>query len=368
MKTINRMERISSALFLAFSLTLVQCAFSQISITREDMPDVGDTIRLSSTVSTGGIEYSLTGENFFWDFSSLVPVNQQVDTFVSVSSTPFIYRLVFTSSVATIARPEPDVDFIPDYSVTDVYTYFKEIDEGFQEAGVAFTLSGLPLPVKYDEPDVLYRFPMSYGNVDSCQSSVEREFPDLFYFSMDRKRKNTVDGWGTLVTPLGSFDVLRVRSEVNETDSLYVDSLNTGYRIPRNYIQYKWLGNGYGMPLLQVDEEGLLLTVSYIDSVRVITSTPEQSAVPGKVSIYPNPATTEINIEWEYPGSGKISVTILTLDGREISRIERILPYPGLIRETVPLEKLKMVSGIYMLCVSVDGVPVVIEKFVYQRP
>ena len=368
MKTVNCPNCISSMLLLIFSLTFVHCVCSQITITREDMPDVGDTIRLSSTITTGGIDYSLTGENFLWDFSSLVPVSQQVDTFVSVSSTPFIYRLVFTSSVATIARPEPDVDFIPDYSVTDVFTYFKESDDGFQEAGVALTLSGIPLPVKYDEPDVLYRFPMSYGDVDSCQSSVEREFPDLFYFSMDRKRKNTVDGWGTLVTPFGSFDVLRVRSEVDETDSLYVDSLNTGYRIPRNYIQYKWLGNGRGVPLLQVDEEGLLLTVSYIDSMRVITSTPEQHTLPPQVRIYPNPATTEINIEWEYPGSGKSSVAILTLDGREICRIERTLSGPGLIRETIPLKELKMVSGIHVLSMSVNGAPVVIEKFVYQRP
>ncbi len=368
MKTVNCTERISSVLLLVFSLTIVQCVCAQITITREDMPDVGDTIRLSSTITTGGIDYSLTGENLLWDFSSLVPVTQQVDTFVSVSSTPFIYRLVFTSSIATIARPEPDVDFIPDYSVTDVFTYFKESEDGFQEAGVALTLSGLPLPVKYDEPDVLYRFPMSYGNVDSCQSSVEREFPDLFYFSMDRKRKNTVDGWGTLVTPFGSFDVLRVRSEVNETDSLYVDSLNTGYRIPRNYIQYKWLGNGHSVPLLQIDEEGLQLTVSYIDSIRIITSMPEQHTLPGQVRIYPNPATTAITIEWENPGSGAVSVAILTLDGREIWRTERMFSNPCMIRETLPLEDLNITAGIYVLSVSVNGAPVVIEKFVYYHP
>lgn len=368
MKKANCPDRKFTLLLLILSLTYIPSVFSQITITREDMPDVGDTIRLSSTITAGGIDYSLTGEDFIWDFSTLVPVTQQVDTFVSVSSTPFIYRLIFTSSVATIARSEPNVDLIPDYSVTDAFTYFKETDDQFHEAGVAFTLSGIPLPVKYDEPDVLYRFPMSYGNVDSCESSVELEFPDLFYFSMDKKRKNTVDGWGMLVTPFGSFDVLRVRSEVNETDSIYIDSLNMGYRIPRNYIQYRWLGNGHGVPLLQVDEEGLLLTVSYIDSLRIITSTPEHPALQEQVKIYPNPASTDINLEWENPGSGKTSVKIIALDGREIYRDERLPSRPGLIKERVPLKGLNLVSGIYVLSVSVNGAPPVIKKFVYQRP
>jgi hypothetical protein len=364
----NFPDRGFSVFLLVLSLTFISPVFSQITLTREDMPDAGDTIRLSTTITTGGIDYSLTGEDFLWDFSTLVPVTQQIDTFVSVSSTPFLYRLIFTSSVATIARPEPDVDFISDYPVTDVFTYFKETDDEFHDAGVAFTLAGIPLPVKYDEPDVLCRFPMSYGNVDSCESSVELEFPDLFYFSMDRKRKNTVDGWGTVVTPFGSFDVLRVRSEVNEDDSLFIDSLNMGYRIPRNYIQYKWIGNGHGVPLLQVDEEGLLLTVSYIDSMRIITSTPEQPTFLQQVKIYPNPATTEINLEWVNPHAGKTSVRLITLDGREIYRIERLPSGPDPILETVPLNGLNMVSGIYVLSVSVDGAPQVIQKFVYQRP
>lgn len=365
-RTTNHEMKLTAALIIAF-LACWHAAFSQIIITREDMPDVGDTIRLSSTITTGDIDYSLTGEDYLWDFSTLVPVTQQIDTFVSVSSTPFIYRLIFTSSVATIARSEPDVDFIPDYPVTDVFTYFKETDNEFHEAGVALTLSGIPLPVKYDEPDVLYKFPMVYGNIDSCESSVELQFPDLFYFSMDKKRKNTVDGWGTLLTPYGSFPVLRVKSEVTEIDSVYIDSLNTGYRIPRNYLQYKWLGADHGLPLLQVDEEGLVLTVNYIDSLRIITSVEEASAWQENLRIYPNPANAALTLEWNHPGSGKVSVWICTLDGREVFRTERYLTGTGLHREIVPLEGMSLAPGVYILCAAIDGAPPATQKFVYRH-
>jgi hypothetical protein len=332
------------------------------------MPDVGDTVRLSSTITTGGIDYSLTGEDYLWDFSTLVPVTQQIDTFVSVSSTPFIYRLVFTSSVATIARPEPDVDFIPDYSVTDVFTYFKETDDEFHEAGVAFTLSGIPLPVKYDEPDILYRFPMSYGNIDSCESSVELEFPDIFYFSMDKKRKNTVDGWGTLVTPNGSYSTLRIKSEVNETDSLYIDSLNTGYKIPRSYIQYKWFGDGFGLPLLQIDEEGLLLTVTYIDSLRILTSVMEPPVTSDNIRIYPNPSSSVITVEWKSPDKTDATVIICTSEGRELYRKQQQCSGPGITKETIPLEGMNLTSGTYLICLLFNDNFPVIRKFVYQQP
>ncbi len=356
----------STFLLLAFLWASVPVVNSQITVSRDDMPDVGDTIRLSSTISTGTIDYSLTGENYDWDFTSLVPVTQQIDTFVSVSSTPFLYRLVFTSAVASIARPEPDVDFVPEYSVTDVFTYFKESDEQFHEAGVAFTLSGLPLPVKYDEPDVLYTFPMNFGGTDSCHASVELEFPDLFYFSMDRTRRNTVDGWGTLSTPFGMFDVLRLKSEVVERDSLYVDSLNMGYTIPRKYVQYKWIGNDFGLPLLQVDEEGLVLTVTYIDSLRLITSLPDVHVPAVQIRIYPNPARETITLEWENEKTGKAIIKIMDATGQDVFHCEMHLAQPGLVRHAISLEGLNMKNGLYFISLTVNDDPPVIDKFIHR--
>ncbi len=368
MKIPNFLKGKSSGILFTLLVVNAMPVYSQITITADGMPDVGDTIRLSTTISAGDINYSLTGENYLWDFSTLVPVDQQVDTFVSVASTPFIYRLVFTYSVATIARPEPDVDYIPGYEVTNVFTYFKETEDEFREAGVAFTLSGIPLPVKYDEPDVLYTFPMNFGNIDSCESSVELEFPDLFYFSMVKTRKNTVDGWGTLVTPFGSFDALRLKSEVNEVDSIYIDSLNMGYQIPRNYIQYKWMGNDHGVPLLQIDEEGLLLTVSYIDSLRILTSVNEPSAVSEQVRIFPNPASNLIHVEWEKPIAGKTFLRLCNTAGQELYGKELQPGEPGVIKETISLERLNMTSGSYFIYLISEGYPPVIKKLIYQQP
>jgi len=71
--------------------------FAQITIDNGDMPSNGDTIRTSTSFDIGSYDYTTTGPNFSWDFSSLISFNQQVDTFVSIQETPWIYQAVFFS-------------------------------------------------------------------------------------------------------------------------------------------------------------------------------------------------------------------------------------------------------------------------------
>ena len=69
-----------------------QCPiYGQITITDNDMPEIGDTIRTSLAIDLTGFNYEETGQDFTWDFSGLMPLFQQVDTFVSVTSTPILY-------------------------------------------------------------------------------------------------------------------------------------------------------------------------------------------------------------------------------------------------------------------------------------
>ena len=80
----------------ALSLAFV-CSHAQISITNADMPMVDDTFRLSTAFDAQGLDPALTGANYSWDFSTLVPSAQRIDTFFSVASTPFAYQLFFNN-------------------------------------------------------------------------------------------------------------------------------------------------------------------------------------------------------------------------------------------------------------------------------
>lgn len=282
------------------------CGSSQIVIDKSDMPNVNDTIRLSASLTITG-DYTITGADHNWDFSDITPVSQQVDTFVSVLSTPLLYQVVFLYPfVSTIASPGIESDQLPGFQITDVFTYYKEANSYFNEVGIAVTINGLPVPLKYDDPDRHYSFPLAYGDTDSSYSSYEAQVAGLGYLGGWKVRKTQVDGWGQLTSPYGTFDVLRLKTDIYKYDSVFIDSLGFGFPYYQEFTEYTWLGKDFGLPLFKVSEQGASPSISYIDSARSISG---QSANPvyvrGKVFLqgaYVEPEmTTTLNDNGQLP-------------------------------------------------------------------
>ena len=246
-----------------FQLTV----FCQPVITKNDMPAAGDTIRYRSTMFAAGLNYQQTGLNFTWDFSSLNGNTMGADTFVAMNTTPLMYQLAFLlgSNNANLASPQTDLTFIPGFAMTDIYNFYKNTTASYNMAGMGVKITGLPIPIKYNAPDVIYRFPITVGSQDSCQVSFSQGVPGLGYLDIRKKRHNYVDGWGTLILPTGTFQTVRVKSVITETDSLQIDTLGVGFAIPRNSTEYKWLTNGKGLPVLQVVNSGFTTTWQWLD-------------------------------------------------------------------------------------------------------
>ena len=243
-----------NTLFVLVLLFAAFCSPAQISIQSSDMPQVGDTIRQSSTVELGTINYLEAGAGVNWDFSNLIPFTQKVDTFVSFSSTPWLYQLMFFGS-ANLAQPLLEFDQFPGFEVSDAYNYYNNTNSSYSLAGNAATLNGIPLPNKFNNPDKIYHFPLAYGNADSSYSTYSFDVPGIGYLGGWKNRVNHADGWGTLSTPYGTFDVLRVKSDIVQYDSMYLDSLGFGFPTVREFTEYKWLGSGMGLPLVTVTDD-----------------------------------------------------------------------------------------------------------------
>ncbi len=232
------------------------------------MPSAGDTFRLSISMQVPA-GFASAAMDTTWDFSGLEALSQRVDTFVSVTSTPPLYWIVFIPNVvANLAMPGNAV-VIPGLPVTDQYTYYMNSSSAFAEAGYAFTAAGLPFAARYNNPDRIYQFPCSAGTAWSSQSALEFTIPYTVYYSSLRNRLTTVDGWGMLLTPFGQFQTLRIKSIVAQRDSIFIDSLGAGFPIIREYVEYKWIGKDAGVPLLQINQEGMMTTAIYRDSVRM---------------------------------------------------------------------------------------------------
>ncbi len=340
---------------ISLMLVLPVWLLSQVVINQDDMPNAGDTIRQSNTINLNGIDYASTGNNYTWDFTSLFPLTQTVDTFVSVSQTPFVYQLFFILS-ANLAQPGFEFNQFSGFQVTDSYSYYKKSSSDYRAVGFGVTLNGIPIPDKFQTDDIIYKFPLSTGNADSSNSVQEISIPGIGYLGGWKKRVNHVDGWGTLSTPFGTFNTLRVKSDIQEYDSIYLDSLNTGFPFVRNYTEYKWLANGFGIPLCTVTDDGLLPTISYIDSVRnLFVGVPETNLKNADIRIFPNPVNDELTLDLNLNKVSVISVYLYNTDGRVIAELMNRQQTSAHDPLVFNLGSYKMNRGLYALMISVDG-------------
>ncbi len=350
-------------IFLLFFFTFSgEESFSQISINQNDMVKPGDTFRISIT-NVSPVDPELTGENYKWDFSSLSWNTQRVDTFVPITSSNFLYQIVYNNPFdqahkATVASYTGALLNLMVIQLKNLYSFYKNTSSSFVCLGRGAELSGIPTPVKYDNPEILYSFPMNIGNQDSSTSTWNISIPGIGSLYETINRKNFVDGWGNLKTPFGAFDVMRIKSIVNTIDSVYSDSLlHGGIKIPRTSTEYKWLAKGMGIPILQITKSGMTTTVNYRDSVRKKSSNSihELNNQWYNISLYPNPVQQQLNISYSLIKNTYITFKIFDISGKELSTLVEQDQSMGEHIFFIKNIKEKFSNGVYLLQMKFDN-------------
>ena len=326
---------------LLLMISLVFPAYAQIVVDETDMPEEGDTLRVSLTTNIPD-NYSQTGFNMTWDFSGLNKSGQQINSFVNIMSTPLIYRFTFIPGIiSNLASPGNDLPAFPGIPFSDYFTFFNKSASHFSDVGYAFQLSVIPIMLKYDSPDIYYTLPCTIGNIWASQSFASVSLPALAYFSSSINRTSQVDGWGSLTTPFGTFQTIRIKSEVIEHDSVFLDTTGVGFPYTRNITEYKWLGKGQGIPLLQINEEGLIKTAIYRD---VVNHTGLNELRKETFQVFPNPTDGLFEFkkgEMHFPAHMQI------LNNQGCIVMEEDLPIlPG---NTVSLNLSGLMPGLYMI-------------------
>lgn len=313
------MRRIISILFL---ISIISPLKSQITINESDMPVAGDTIRVSYAQAVTLGQTVPTGTDTTWDYTSLTPYEQHVKEYIDIVDLPITYQTVFNNPFdpehqASYATPEGDTANIPNMQLSEPYTFFQKNSSAFGVIGYGVKLNGFPIPGEYDSLDLMYSFPMNYGDQFSSHSISSQNVPGLGFVQREIKRHNFVDGWGSLKTPYGTFDVLRVRSEILQRDSIKFDSLPPFPALVTNKVEYKFIGKNHGISLLTIEKEnGFITDATYIDSVRSINTSVDEISQ-NNFTAYPNPFSGYINIQWE---KDYHSMTIYSVSGQLIYR------------------------------------------------
>ena len=265
-------------LLCLLQIVLLLPTHAQISINNTDMPVVNDTLRYSTAATNSFTPANLatsTGANYTWNYGFLTPPSQLLESFKSSTSTP--YLLYFAGMVG---YKRADSISLGPLVQKNVWDFYKTTTAKYTIEGTGFTTSGIPLASDYSDPDELYYFPLNYSDQDSGTFSVSTTIPGIGGYIQAGKRKNTVDGWGQITTPFGTFSVLRVKSVITETDTIKITT-PFAFTIPftNNRIEYRWLAKGIHIPILEVTiSNGIggtnITEIKYRDQYRYIPQAP----------------------------------------------------------------------------------------------
>ena len=301
-------------LTMLFGLISSLGAQQPIRITNDDLPDAGDTFRMSVAANPQLINTGKQGPDQTWNYASLTWASQFVDTFQPLSALPSIYGLLQFQKNVDYGKQEgallenlPGTDQLP---IDEVLGFYSKGNQAYEQTAFGLGVIGQDVPVPFQDDDRIYKLPMTDQQQDSAKAFVQfppsnLPFPDTFnfYFEESRKRINNVDAWGTLTTPYGTFKTLRVRTVVKREDSISFQGLNQAVS-PPDQVLYRWLTKDGGKPVLQVRAQKVagrevISNVVYQDSARnrggsTPTGVGESPEV--KVEVFPNPASGQLRV------------------------------------------------------------------------
>lgn len=349
-------------IFLITGIFICSDILAQITISSSDMPDAGDSILVSTTASIGGIDPILSDTNYLWNFSTLSRNAQHYEVFDSPFTFTSPFNLLF--SILNTSYGKNNYTFtnipIPGVSITAAYDFIKESSSSLKQVGAGYTINGGPIPFLYTSADYIYRFPMNYSNIDSCDYKYGLPIPTFGYYGQTGHRLNKVDGWGTLITPYGSFQTLRVRSEITATDTVFVTSLGVGSYIPRPLkYEFKWLAAGEKIPVLQIDANLIgsnlvISNVQYIDSVHSVSQMgiAENSTDKSNLIVYPNPCSNNFLLHYELQRTDVLKISVTDVFGKTIELISDETQTAGAHQYSLKIDDLGLNSGVYILKVQ----------------
>lgn len=297
------MKTLSSLLFTVLTVT----SFSQITITKPDFGDAGDTVRFSQTMDPT-LDLTATGPNYTWDYSNFIANSQYVKEFSMITQAgplanisfgqfaPAQYQADYFTSATQL--PLDQLGGLLPISISAIYQVTKLTDVSTRTVGAIMAVNGNNIPVKSDTIEVRYPLPLNFGDVYDSRGYSNLDMNPLVnaQWIQHRERHSSVDGWGTITTPLGTFNALRVVHEILETDSFYVDFQGVGFWVPIPIPltkEYEWWTNGKKDPILKVTAISSLIgetitSIEYQDNYDPSLSVQNETLI--ESTVYPNPS------------------------------------------------------------------------------
>lgn len=309
------MKKFTYLFLLTFCVGFTEKANSQITVTQSDMPAAGNVIvadsDLSPTVTPGSAGPSQT-----WNFTALKNNISLTIGFVTASSTP--YASYFTA--ANLA------DSIYGYAG---YGFFTSTSGAFAIEGVS-NVQGFSTNATFNPPFNQMVLQANYLNNFGGYSYGQTQPIALTYLGSDSAKAtmyityaDTIDAWGTMTTPAGTYNVLRKKHYEVDIDSIFLHypsppAWNFVQAQTTEIRQYIWYTNGihYPVAIMSMDTTNTKVKKVMWYSGPLAVNELHNSA---QTLVYPNPCTTQLTLHCSTQEAAYLSV--FDIAGRSIEEV-----------------------------------------------
>lgn len=302
--------------FLAFAF--VAKTEAQITINQSDFVTVGKQFTMVST-NAANITPGGTGSQT-WDFSSLANDGETIYDVQQPAWTPY-------------ASSYPTANMA--FKIDADYQYLKIDATGI--IGLGQTGFGGNIPLNPTEK--MLAFPSTMNTTFNATSKYKFQIDtnivqglgttiDSIRVIGTRVKSSTIDAYGNITTPAGTFPSLRMKETVVETDSIFAKLVtflgSTWISIPANLgipnpivdttESYTWFGNNMGYKILSFSYD----TAFGASGIEWLKQAPSASGINNVASssstkVYPNPSSGEL-----FFTEAVSQVEIFSLDGNKI--------------------------------------------------
>lgn len=305
------MKKATLFLFLFVVFANWNTTSAQLTLTQNDFAAPGDTVRISQTDQTTA-DYSATGAGSTWDFSSLSANSQFLREFTSIGFSPV--QLTFGIAapqqyqasyfIPENALPLDQVNGFLPVTLSDPRSYQKSTTDSITKVGYSIKIEGFDVAFKSDTIETKYKFPMAYQQVFNTKGYTLIDLSPAADFKVKQYRNvtSTVDGYGQLILPFGTFEVLRVKREINEIDSIYQSFFGAPSWFgapPFQTTEYEWIGQNKKDVLLKIvvnNAQGTdqIQAIEYQDIYLGLDAGLNENDF--EATVYPNPTTNFIQV------------------------------------------------------------------------
>jgi len=328
--------RMKKILLLAAFTVSVTSLLGQVTLTQETHGFLAD--QKNPMVLTQYVDPGVSGKNVVWDFSKLEVQNS------------------FTGSIES-------------YYTSKCCSKFSKGNVVLEEFGNFFVFESTPTSLEqvgymsgngvtrfeYTKPFVKMQYPFTFSSTYSGNYDGNYIVNDNVIGKISGTYLVEGDGFGRLILPNGRTldNVLRVK-EVRTTKQVF----NNGSALITD-ITYRWYVSQHRFPVLVLirsevkgeNSEPVISTrAAYNSNVMNATmEAPLDQASNINLSVYPNPYSQKVKIEFTTAERGQVNLSIFDMSGKMVKQIENSTLDAGLKRYEFSAKALGLTGGTYIL-------------------